>query len=72
MARQVVFHNSVALVGKVLRMYSSTMVDVDFVEELRLRTWARQNFVSAEDRDMEWHPVVLEEMRSIDEESQDD
>ena len=53
-------------------MYSSTIVDVDFVEELRLRTWARQNFVAAEDRDMEWHPVVLEEMRNIDEESQDD
>jgi len=53
-------------------MYSSTVVDVDFVEELRLRTWARQNFVAEEERDMDWHPVVLEEMRSIDVESQDD
>ena len=53
-------------------MYSSTATDVDFVEELRLRTWARQNFVSSEDRDMDWHPVILEEMRNIDEESQDD
>ena len=53
-------------------MYSSTMVDVDFVEELRLRTWARQNFVAAEDRDMVWHPVFLEEMPNIYEESQDD
>ena len=53
-------------------MYSSTLMDVDFVEELRLRTWARQNFVAEEDRDSDWHPVVLEEMRNVDEESQDD
>ena len=67
-----VFYKSVATVGKVLEMYSSTVSDVDVVEELRLRTWARQNFVPGEDRDLNWHPVVLEEMQNIEEESQND
>ena len=40
--------------------------DVDFIEEIRLRTWARENYVSEEDRDESWHYVVLEEMRSKD------
>jgi hypothetical protein len=37
-------------------------VDVDFIEELRLRRWARQNYVPPEERNSSWHPVVLDEM----------
>ena len=37
-------------------------VDLDFIEELRLRRWARQNYVPPEQRDSSWHPVVLDEM----------
>ena len=37
-------------------------VDVDFIEELRLRRWARQNYVPPEERDSSWHPVVHDEM----------
>jgi hypothetical protein len=39
---------------------------MDFVRELRLRQWARQNFVPAESRKMSWHPVVLDEMMRRD------
>lgn len=43
--------------------------EVDLVEEMRLRTWARRNYVSAPDRDGDWHPVILDEMTRIDDES---
>lgn len=42
------------------------LADVDFIEELRLRRWARENYVSADERDAEWHPIILEEMRRKD------
>ena len=35
---------------------------LDIVEELRLRRWARENYQSVENRDADWHPVILEEM----------
>jgi hypothetical protein len=41
---------------------SRVEVDLDFIEELRLRRWARQNYVPPEQRDSAWHPVVLDEM----------
>lgn len=37
-------------------------VDVDPIEEIRLRTWARQNYLPRELRDDSWHPIILEEM----------
>ncbi len=47
--------------------------DVDFgidpVEEMRLRTWARKNYAPAEDRDDQWHPIVLDEMERRDQEA---
>ena len=43
-------------------MVSSRLVDLDFIEELRLRRWARENFVPVDQRLPSWHPVVLEEM----------
>lgn len=42
------------------------MDGVDFVEELKLRTWARYNFVSNDQRDAAWHPIILDEMSRRD------
>jgi hypothetical protein len=48
-------------------MVSSVMrADVDFIEELRLRRWARENYVPADEREAAWHPIILEEMRRKD------
>lgn len=43
-------------------MGSSAMADLDLIDELRLRRWARENYVAKEQRQLSWHPVVLEEM----------
>lgn len=43
---------------------------VDFVEEIRLRSWARQHYTQPENRSDAWHPIVLEEMQSRDRELQ--
>jgi hypothetical protein len=43
-------------------------VSTDPVEELRLRRWARENYVPVEARDAEWHAVVLDEMCRKDQE----
>ncbi len=40
--------------------------EVDFIEELRLRRWARLNYVPPDQRDQEWHPVVIDEMNKKD------
>ena len=40
--------------------------NVDFIEELRLRRWARENYVPADERDTAWHPIILEEMHRKD------
>jgi len=40
----------------------------DLVEELRLRRWARENYVASGHRDQTWHPLVLDEMRRRDQE----
>ncbi len=42
--------------------------ELDFIEEMRLRTWARVNYVPGEERDEEWHPVILDEMALKDDE----
>jgi hypothetical protein len=49
-------------------MSSSVLADLDFIEELRLRRWARENFVPVEQRQSNWHPVVLDEMGQKDRE----
>ena len=53
-----------------LAVQSGALLDgeVDLVEEMRLRTWARKNYVAACERDETWQPVVLDEMLRIDEE----
>jgi hypothetical protein len=35
---------------------------LDLIKELRLRRWARANYVSESLRSPTWHPIVLEEM----------
>jgi hypothetical protein len=42
------------------------LADLDFIEELRLRRWARENYVPMNERDAGWHPIILEEMRRKD------
>ncbi len=44
----------------------ATLTEVDFIEEIRLRRWARENYVPADERDESWHPVVLDEMQAKD------
>lgn len=43
--------------------------ELDFIEELRLRRWARENHVPRGQRQISWHPVVHEEMEKKDTES---
>jgi len=47
---------------------SKGVLDMDLIEELRLRSWARENYVPPEQRDGSWHPVVQEEMKKKDSE----
>jgi hypothetical protein len=42
------------------------LVDLDFIEELRLRRWARENYVPRPHRQNNWHPIVHEEMEKKD------
>jgi hypothetical protein len=43
-------------------MTRESSADVDFIEELRMRTWARANWVPRAQRESTWHPVILDEM----------
>ena len=43
-------------------------IEVDPIEEMRLRTWARQHYAPRTERDNHWHPVILDEMRRKDSE----
>ena len=49
-------------------MVSSILDDLDLIEELRLRRWRRENFVPIDQRQTNWHPVILEEMDRKDDE----
>jgi hypothetical protein len=44
----------------------SSTAELDFIEELRLRRWARENYVPRGNRQQAWHPVVHEEMERKD------
>ena len=50
-------------------MVLALSAEVDFIEELRLRRWARENYVPSPQRDTAWHPIILDEMRRKDGES---
>jgi hypothetical protein len=52
-------------------MRATDVAGIDLIQELRLRKWARQNYVSPERRGKNWHPIVLEEMQFRDEELRD-
>ena len=41
---------------------------VDFLTEMKLRTWARQHHCNAGARHPDWHPVILDEMERVDRE----
>jgi hypothetical protein len=47
-------------------MTSSGMSELDFIEELRMRRWARENYVPHGRRQDSWHPVVHDEMSKKD------
>lgn len=47
-------------------MLSSVATELDFIEELRLRRWAREHYVPGERRELAWHPVILDEMARKD------
>ena len=49
-------------------MATASLAQVDFIEELRLRRWARENYVPATQRDTTWHPIIHEEMRRKEQE----
>ena len=50
-------------------MVSSLGADIDFIEELRMRRWAREHYVPREQRDGTWHPIVHDEMSKKDNET---
>jgi hypothetical protein len=43
-------------------MGNSGVAELDFIQELRLRRWAREHYVPRDQRDRTWHPVVHDEM----------
>lgn len=49
-------------------MLSSMVAEVDFIEELRLRRWAREHYVPRNQRELSWHPVIHDEMDRRDNE----
>jgi hypothetical protein len=52
-------------------MLNSVVGELDLIEELRLRRWARENYVPGDQRDLSWHPVVPEEISRKDSEMGD-
>ena len=48
----------------------SSGAELDFIEELRLRRWARENYIPRPQRQQQQslHPVVLDEMARKDDE----
>src|SRR5260370_37700362 len=49
-------------------MLSTLAADVDFIEELRLRRWARQHYVPRPQREPAGHPVIHDAMQGKDQE----
>jgi hypothetical protein len=43
-------------------MAISPTTEIDFIEELKLRRWARENYVPQPKRDGTWHPIIHDEM----------
>lgn len=49
-------------------MTPSAMPELSVEDELRIRRWAHEYYVPAEQRHRSWHPVFLAEMAQLDEE----
>ncbi len=47
---------------------SQGLSELDLIEELQLRRWAREHYVPADQRDRSWHPVIHDEMKKKDHE----
>lgn len=47
-------------------MVGASTLEVDVIEELRLRRWARENYCPSNERDTAWHPIILDEMSRKD------
>jgi hypothetical protein len=47
-------------------MISGVMAEMDLIEELRLRRWAREHYVPHNERETSWHPVIHDEMSRKD------
>lgn len=47
-------------------MFGEGNVDLDLIEELRMRRWARENYVPEGRREKGWHPVIHDEMTKKD------
>jgi len=58
------------MMGTAMMMMNETELvsDVDAIEEMKMRTWARQHYTPQRERDSEWHPVILDEMQRRDHE----
>jgi hypothetical protein len=52
-------------------MMSAVSSELDLIEELRLRRWAREHYVPRSQRQSAWHPIVHEEMSKRDRETGD-
>jgi hypothetical protein len=64
-------HVGLSLVNEERVMTSSMMSELDLIEELRLRRWAREHYVPCGQRQHGWHPVVHDEMLKKDRETGD-
>ena len=49
-------------------MQSGQANEIDFIEELKLRRWARENYVPGAQRSESWHPIIHDEMGRKDHE----
>lgn len=49
-------------------MVTGSTLEIDFIEELQMRRWARENYVPQPERDRQWHPIIHDEMGRKDHE----
>lgn len=49
-----------------ITILSESGSDLDPISEMQLRTWARTNYCSPDEREGDWHPVILDEMARRD------
>jgi hypothetical protein len=57
--------------AQLLEINAETQTELDPIEEMRLRTWARKNYKPHDNRSASWHPVILDEMTQKDREQGD-